>query len=344
MLKPADIARELAHPVNNAAVAFAALLLFGLLKFAFSGGILGLFLAFLVIPGLFRYLMRVLESRAKGQDTGPFETDDFLWLGNAWSIFAAFHVVVLVYTTYILGARYGLAAMLAADTILAVVIPASLAVLAITRSPLECLNPRSVSGLIGRCGVVYWILPTYLVVAAFALWGLNTSSLPQYIIELIAVYLIFAFFALTGGVVRPYKFFDEITIHEPIEPDQEALDEELFKERTAVLNHAYGFMSRDNRTGGFRHIASWLERDPDPEGAWQWFLDQMLQWEKTDPALLFAQTYLTRLLHDGDYAAAVKVMTRCRFISEKFLPLPDDLVLAREAAEHFNTEELLKVL
>ena len=59
----------------------------------------------------------------------------------------------------------------------------------------------------------------------------------------------------------------------------------------------------------------------------------MLLWEIKEPALIFAQSYLTRLLHDGDYAKAVKVMARCRHVNESFLPLADDRELAREAAE-----------
>jgi len=344
MLKAVDVARELVYPLRELSVLLSSLLIFGLMKFALSGGFLGLFLLFLVLPSLFRYLMRIMEARSKGQDPGPLVTEDLLWIHSAWSLFVIVHAAVLVYATYILGSRYGLAAMLAADMLLAVFIPASLAVLAVTRSPLECLNPRSVAGLIIRTGASYWVLPSYFLLAGFFIWWLSTTSLSGFFVDLIAWYLVFAFFALTGAVIQPHQFHKEVGIHDPVEPEREAVDENLQRERTGVLNHAYGFISRDNRAGGFEHIRNWLERDPEPDTAWLWFFDQMMRWEMKEPALVFAQTYLSRLLHDGDYFAAVKIMTRCRHVNEAFRPLPDDRELAREAAENCGNSDLVKAL
>lgn len=130
--------------------------------------------------------------------------------------------------------------------------------------------------------------------------------------------------------------------YDPVPDDKEV--EQLRKERTVVLNHAYGFISRDNRAGGFKHIRDWIEQDPDPDDAWSWFFDQMMLWEIKDPAQLFAQEYLTRLLHDGDCHKAVKVITRCRHVNESFLPLVDDRELAREAAEICGHDELAATL
>jgi hypothetical protein len=344
MLKPVDVVRALVYPLRDVSILLSSLLIFLLLEFALSGGILGLFLLFLVLPSLFRYLMRILESRSKGQDPGPLVAEDLLWIHSAWSLFVIVHAAVLVYATYLLGSLYGLAAMLAINVLLAVVIPASLAVLAITRSPIECLNPRSVTGLISRTGSSYWILPTYFLLAAFLVWTLNARPLPDFVVELIGYYLIFAFFSLTGAVVQPYRFHKEVGIHEPVEPDQEAVDEDLQRERTNVLNHAYGFISRGNRAGGFKHIRGWLQQDPEPDNAWQWFFEQMMCWEIKEPALVFAQTYLSRLLQDNEYVAAVKLMMRCRLENEAFLPSPDDRELAREAAEYCQNEELMDIL
>ena len=344
MLKPTDLAREFAYPLSNASVLMSSLLLFLLLELAAFGRILGLFLALLILPALLRYLMRILDARAKGQDAGPLVADDLLWFSHGWSLFPAVHIAVLVYATYFLGSRYGLAAMLAADVLLAIVVPASLAVLAITRSPLESLSPKAVGGLIRRCGEGYWILPTYFLAAAFLSWWLSTRPVPDFTQELVGYYLVFGFFALIGGVVQPYHLHQEVRIHDAVESDQETLDENLLKERTTVLNHAYGFISRDNRAGGLQHIHNWMQRDPEPDSTWQWFFEQMLLWEIKEPALVFAQSYLSRLLQDEEYVMAVKLMMRCRLINEAFKPLPDDKALALEAAEYCGNDELLQVL
>ena len=344
MLQPADIARELVYPLRHASLLFSWLALFLVIEFAMSGGVLGLLLLLLVLPSFFRYLMRVLDARARGADVGPLEVDDLLWFGNAWSLFVIVHVAVVVYATYFLGSRFGIAAAFAADLVLAVLIPASLAVLAITRNPVESLTPGSVWGVIDRCGAGYWMLPTYLILGGGLVWWLSTRQIPAFWLELFATFLVFAFFALLGAVVRPHRFYDEVMIRVPVEPDQEVLDANLLQERTGVLNHAYGFISRGNRAGGFKHIRDWLETDPDPDGAWAWFLEQMLAWENPEPAQVYAQTYLSRLLQDRHYTAAVKLMMRCRLLNDAFGPRSEDREIAIAAAQHCGNEELVRQL
>lgn len=344
MLGPAEVLREFLYPLTNTAVLFSWVALFLVIEFAVNGPVLGLLLLLLVLPSFFRYLMRVLDARTRDKDPGPLTVDDLLWFGDAWSLFVIVHVAVVTYANYYLGTTVGLAAALLADVLLAAVIPASLAVLAVTRNPVECLIPQSVAGVIGRCGPGYWILPSYLLLVGILVWWLSATRTPSFLLELLAAFLVFAFFALLGAVVRPCKLHDEVFIHEPVGPDQEMLETNLLKERTEVLNHAYGFISRGNRSGGFNHIRAWLENDPDPDTAWQWFFEQMLRWEVNEPALVYAQTYLNRLLGYGDDVAAVKLMLRCRLINESFRPLPDDSACAIAAAERCGNDVLVRLL
>ena len=128
------------------------------------------------------------------------------------------------------------------------------------------------------------------------------------------------------------------------EADDEQLQQELAQQRTRILNHAYGFASRDNRAGGLEHIYRWLDNDPEPATAWPWFLDHMLRWENTDPALHYAQHYLKQLLVNGDRISAVKLMLRCQLIDPSFRPQADDLSLAIAAAEQCGNKELAGAL
>jgi hypothetical protein len=343
-LNLSDILQEFTYPARNLTVMLSALFIFLLLEFAAFGSLMGLFLAMLILPSLFHYLMRLLDARAKGKEPGPLEVEDLMWFNGAWSLFMIFHLAVVIYAIYIFGSLYKVAGLFISASLLAAVVPASLAVLAITRSPLESLNPRAVGGLIGRTGSDYWILPTYFLAAGFIMQWIGSLQWPDFVVEFIGFYLTLVFFSLTGAVVQPHDFHEEVDIYDPVEPDRADVDANLLKERTSVLNHAYGFVSRDNRAGGFKHIESWLQRDPDPETAWAWFFDQMMRWETKYPALLFGQSYLKQLLHEGEHATAVKVMMRCRQENDAFAPLAEDIELAREAARTCGNEDLLKVL
>jgi hypothetical protein len=344
MMRATDILREFAYPARNVTVLLSSSFIFLMLEFAAFGKLMGLFLAFLILPSLFHYLMRILDARAKGQEPGPLEVDDLLWFHEAWSLFMLVHVAGFIYAVYISGSLYKLAGLLVSATLLAAVIPASLAVLAITRSPLESLNPRAIGGLITRVGPDYWILPTYILVAGFVMQWIGSLAWPDFLVELTGFYLALVFFSLTGAVVQSHDLHAEVDIHDPVEPGEEEFARNLLKERTAVLGHAYGFISRDNRVGGFKHIENWLQQDPDPESAWSWFFEQMMRWETKYPALLFGQSYLGELLKDGDDVKAVKVMMRCRMENPDFAPLTKDLGAAIEAAERGQNQELVAFL
>jgi hypothetical protein len=343
-MKASDLARAFALPLTQLPVLFAMLLFFGFLELAFAWGILGLFLAFLIVPAMFRYLMQILDAQLRGQDPAPPDVDLFLWFGSAWRIFSAVHVFFLIYATYVLGSRFGVVGLLTVFIVFAVFLPASLAVLAITRLPLESLNPRAVGGLIRRCGPTYWIAPSFLLVALIMSWFISATSLPDLAKEFVGFYFVFACYAVVGAVARPQQLHKEVDIPEPQAPDEDQIDASLSQERTAVLNHAYGFISRGNRDGGFKHLYGHLGRDPEPYTAWRWFFEQMLRWESQEPALLFGQQYLSRLLHDGDYVAAVKLIMRCRLTNAAFKPLGGDMELALEAAEHCHNDELISIL
>jgi len=343
-MKASDLARALALPLTQLPVLFAMLMFFGFLELAFAWGVLGLFLALLFVPATLRYLTQILDAQLHGQAPAPPDVDLFLWFGSAWRIFPAVHIIFLIYATYILGSRFGVAGLLIVFLVFAVVLPASLAVLAITRSPLESLNPKAIGGLVHRCGPTYWIAPSFLLIALISSWLISVTSLPDLAKEFVAFYFIFACYSVVGATVRPQQLHREVDIPDPLVPDDDQVDASLTKERTAVLNHAYGFISRGNRDGGFKHLYGYLDRDPEPDRAWQWFFEQMLRWEIQEPALFFGQQYLGRLLDDENNIAAVKLIMRCRLLNEAFKPLQEDRERALIAAEFCQNDELISIL
>ncbi len=339
-----DILREFAFPARSVTIMLSALFIFLMLKFALWGGLMGLFLMFLILPSLFHYLMRLLDARSRGEEPGPLDAEDLMWYHAPWRLFMIVQLVFAGYVLWTFGGLYRLPGLLVTGALVAAVLPASLAVLAITRSPLQSLNPQAIGNLIGRTGASYWILPTYLLLAGVVLRWLSTQGLSGFFLDLFGYYLVLVFFSLTGAVVQPYNLHEEVDIHEPVEPRAEVVEERLLQDRNNVLSHAYGFISRDNRRGGFAHIESWLREDPDPESAWPWFFDQMLRWEDKHPALLFGQSYISQLLANGEETQAVKIMMRCRLHNAAFAPLADDRQAALQAAEKSGNQELAEFL
>lgn len=341
-LTATDLFREFTYPLRSVSTLITLLTFFVLGVLIDAAGVFGLWLAIVVLPAVCRYLMMLLEARARGQDAATPGIEMFSWIGNGWSLFPLLPLALVVWVAVLIGVKFGNDWALAFELAVAALLPASLAVLAITHSPVESLNLVTIVRLISRCRAGYWFAPAGVVIVALLLSRLGV--LPALLLQFLTLYLIFAVFAVTGAVIRPYGLVDDVDIPDALESDDEQLQQELAQRRTQILNHAYGFASRDNRAGGLEHIYRWLDDDPEAAEAWPWFLDHMLRWENTDPALHYAQHYLKQLLVNGDRVTAVKLMLRCQLIDPAFRPQADDLPLAIAAAEQCGNKELASAL
>ena len=341
-MKPADVARAIAYPLTEPAVLVPLLVFWLLILLAGAAGLMGLFLMIVVIPAVFRYQMIVLEARARAATPATPDIDFFRWFGNAWTLFPVPVALLLIALTIETAQRFGMGWATVFVLFASTFFPVSIAVLAITQSPLQSLNPVALYRLLKQCGDTFWMAIAFLFVAAWL--SAEADSLPSMLASLVQLVLSFSFFSLVGSLIEPYGLVDEVDIPEPLEKTAAAIDDDIEKSRTHELNHAYGFISRDNRSGGFRHILDQIEKDPDPSAAWAWYFERMLAWENQVHALFFAQHYLHDMLHYGEQVAAVKLIQRCRLVDEAWKPRREDLPAAIEAAESIGHIELAAVL
>lgn len=340
-MTPREYLDELAYPARSSETLIALVTFVLLLSLAAVSRLAGIWLAIVVVPAVLRYMTLIAGSRAKGENGSPPEITDFSLVGNLWTLFPTVIFVVAGYCVHAVGTNYGDTAGYVAAITAATIVPAMIIVLVITHSPLQSINPTAVWTAIRETGDGYVYLPftAMLVVLVPTLLG----DLPRILQLLIELYLLFAFFAVLGASTRKNELMEQVYI----EAEEEAPEKQvanLLRERTGVLNHTYGLMSRGNRTGGLQHIDKWLARDPDPEAAWSWFLEQMLRWENSDHALFYAQVYIARLLASGERVQAVKVILRGRHVNDNFKPRTEDMPAAIQAAESTGNTELAAVL
>ena len=341
-MRPTDVLKAIAYPLTEFSVAIPLITLWLLVSFANWGGTLGLFLLILVIPAVFRYQMIILEARARGATPATPGAEFFAWIGNAWTLFPVVVAAVLIWAMIGTVEFLGTAWVVLAALLASVFFSASIAVLAITRSPLQSLNPIALARLLRHCAATFWIAPAFLVLSVWL--SLQAEALPMMIANLLQMYLSFAFFSLTGSLIEPFGLMADVSIPDALEPDAEEIAADIEKERTAVLNHAYGFISRGNRAGGFKHVTEWAAASPDPRAAWAWFFERMLAWENPEHALFFAQLYIHDMLRHAENISALKVLMRCRLVSERFRPLSEDLPAIIEVAQTSGNIELAAVL
>jgi hypothetical protein len=341
-MKPSDIGRAIVYPLIEPAVLVPLLVFWLLISFALWGGVLGLFLLFLVIPAVFRFQMIVLEARARGVEPATPDVEFFNWFGNAWSLFPVPISILLIWAILASAENFGLAAAGGTAFLASVFFPASLAVLAITRSPLQSLSPVAITRLLGRCAGTLWIATAFLFISCWLVY--LSGQMPAMLGSFVQLLLSFSFFSLVGSLIEPLGIVDEVYIPDALEKSATEVGVDIEKHRTDVLTHAYGFISRDNREGGFRHLIADIGKDSDPAAAWAWYFDRMLGWENQQHALFFAQHYVHDALRHGEDIAALKVIMRSRLVSAAFKPFPADRQAAVAAAERHRNIELVDVL
>jgi hypothetical protein len=344
MMKPRDILDEIAFPLSEMAVLLAIITFWLFAKLAVAAGLLGLWLAIVVVPAFFRYLLYVLEARASARPAPTLGIELFNWVENFWSLFPLVLLATIVWGEYFLANNYSALIAGGFGLLVAAIFPASMAVLAITRSPIESLRPVALLQLIRVCRADYWLLLLTIGLAGAVLVGLVAGELPGFIVELGFIYVVFLLFTFTGGVVARSGASAMLSIPDVVDLTTHELGARVEGERSSTLNHAYAFISRDNRAGGLAHIQAHIDNSADPSIEYPWFFNAMLSWESKDAALFFAQRYLSYLLDTNEDVVAMKLITRCRLENSLFKPLHKDRERALDIAKQLDHDDMIRFL
>lgn len=341
-MRPGSLLKAAILPIVEPAVLFPLLMFWVFLCIGTSGSVFGLVVLILCLPPVFRYQMIILEAGAKGQVPAAFDAEFFNWTGSMWTLFPLPVVIGLFVLGHYAADCCGMAGAYAVVALASGLLPASFAVLAITHSPLQSLNPIAIGRLLKATGESFWVASVYLAVVCWV--AVSAEQLPNLAGNFVQLFVLFSFSSVTGTLIEPFDLVDDVDIPDALEADDDELAEKLEVARSAVLAHAYGFVSRNNREGGLNHIVGWIEKETDVAAAWAWFFDRMLAWEQQQHALFFAQKYIHDALRHGEKIPAVKVILRCRLVDEQFHPFRDDLPAAVAAAESTGNIELAAVL
>ncbi|MGI9262689.1 MAG: hypothetical protein ACR2QR_11670 [Woeseiaceae bacterium] len=350
-MNPADLLKELVRPFVDK-VLLIAMLVFGValwltLKIMQIGPvfvIVGLFIGLVVLSTMFRYVIQILECRAQGLRTPIVDIDALTLFGNLWTFFPLVLSVAFGWAVTLLAGTGNTGGATALAVFFVLLFPASIGVLGITHSPLESIKPVALYRLIESCGINYIWIPIAVAAVTFASAGIAQSGAPLLILVLLRTYAIFLLFTLTGAVVGASGVSGDVSVGEPQEQYESDYRDELTDERQKIANHAYGFISRGNREGGFKHIRQWIESDPDPDDAVGWFFNEMMRWEEKDAALFFGQECLSHFLHHEEDAAALKLMGRCLHENPAWKPKAEDRPHAVALAEKYQRDDLLPSL
>ncbi len=341
-MNPKDLLRAFLIPILEPTVLMVLALFAVLLTIAAVGGLLGFLVLVFSLPPIFRYLMLIAEDCARGESPGALDAEFFNWVGGMYAFFPLPLTVFFAVAGWYAYDAFGMAGVFATLVAFVLVFPMSLALLAITHSPAQSVNPVAMWRLGISSYTTFWIAPLYL---ALIVWfSIEIPTMPVFLDKAVTLFLMFSFAAVTGTLIAPHRLIDDVDIPEPIAPLRSKDENDLEQNRVLTLSHAYGFISRGNRDSGFRHIFTEIEQDPDPLGAWQWYFERMLTWDEKQHSLFFAQHCVRDMLANDEKIPALKMIMRCRLLNEQFTPFREDIPAAIAAAEGCGNIELAAVL
>ena len=141
IMSATDILRVMLAPLREFTILAPLLMFWTLIALGIWGGVLGIFVLVLTLSPLFRFLSFVVESYANGQVPSAFDAEFFNWVGTMWTMFPLLLAILFGVATYYATQAWGSAGTWLVVVVAAGIVPASLAVLAITHSALQALNP-----------------------------------------------------------------------------------------------------------------------------------------------------------------------------------------------------------
>jgi len=340
-MRLADLVREFTYPLREIGVVIAMLFFVFMFGLADWGGVFGIPLLLITVPACIRYLIYLLEAHANGRPPPVPDLAMFNPIDNVWSLTPAILLAVLMLADLSLAMVDSALFVYLLYATLLVIAPASMAILAITHSPSESLNPAAIVRMVRVCGAAYFLVPAvtltlYILIGLLEWWGL-----PALLINLCKGYQAILFFTLTGALLNANDVVKEVDIGPPLARSDDEVAGDLVKERQKVANHAYGFVSRNNRAGGLAHIKQWLDREADIDAGSEWFFREMLSWENSTAALFFAQQYLNRLLYEEQDVVALKLVARCLHEDPRWKPQLEDRASFLELAERHGRADLV---
>ena len=343
-----DVLGFLRIPLKTAAllviVVFSVLLLV-----AIKAGLLGIWLGLLLLTGLFNYTFILFDSVLDGETEPPVLAIEMMNLANAPRPLLLLAVVLAVFfasraATYWIGP---FAAVLAAVLFVGL-LPAMLAVQAVTGMTWQAVNLATSARLIRRLGSDYFNVIGFVAAASLlGSWCLSIDALPLVVRIAIVLYLWLAAFCLLAGVVRARA--DDLGLDDAWTPvaDEDRAPPDEDRARTRFVDRVYAEWRGGAHANAWSSVSERVGQAPDALHELEALYEAVSRWPDPRLANRLARELLPMLLAAKRTGEAVDlVRERLRF-DKDFRPassaeLLQLVALARDAGDRPTARALLR--
>ncbi|HWK74631.1 MAG TPA: hypothetical protein VNQ81_10200 [Povalibacter sp.] len=333
---------------SQAAPALLIVIFGALLALATKASLLGIPLALLLITGFFNYANLLLDRLADGIAEPPVLSIEMMNpVGSSRTLMMLFCAGIAFFLSGAASWWLGAVPAVLVALLFASVLPAMIAVQAVTGSAAQALNVGINVRLMQRLGTDY-----LLIAACFVLAGALGSSvvaadgLPLIVRLAFVMYLWLALFCLVGGVLHERR--DDLGLDQiPEEIDDATTDATLERSRTRQVDLIYASWRGGAYQNAWKIITTQLEQSTDPLAELRWLYERIARWPDPRLANRLAGELLPRLLalkHTGEALdiARARLATDADFRPGSSNDLLTLARLARDAGDRPTARALLR--
>jgi hypothetical protein len=227
-------------------------------------------------------------------------------------------------------------------------LPACVAVLGVSRSIFEAVNPAILLKTMRMLGSSYLLLVAAVALPIAISWfvGRELGNLHLTIALAFVMFGGLAAFSLIGGVLYDQRAELGLDAWKSPERDRERHERDTHKRHERVIDELYGHWRSGARTEARQAAEQWLaSRNHDFE-EFDWLCERLLLWPDRRLAHRLAQEHITRLLSGKNGAHALKIARRHLAADADFRPahaaeLIRLVTLARDAGDRALARRML---
>jgi hypothetical protein len=349
----AAIVRYLAIPLRT-----APLLLIGtfsvLLVLAAKAGIVGIPLGLIVLSWFSKYSFVLMDHLADGVTEPPVLSIEMVNpLSEQRPMILLLMTLGLFYASDSASYWVGERGALALHVLIALILPAVVAVQGATGTVVQSLNPRRVIGLILRLRWDYVLILGFIaLVWLFGRWVIESSigdALPLIVRIALLMYAWLAMFSLIGGVLYERRLdigLDDVHTPESIDPsgDEQVPDERV---RSLEFDRIYAEWRGGAHANAWNTVLGLVGKSSDQLSELRWLYQRAAQWPDGRLADRLAREMLPRLLAKRSTGEALDLVRERLRKDPRFRPAGSaDLLtlvhLARTAGDRATARLLLR--
>jgi hypothetical protein len=319
------------------------------LTLATKAGLLGIPLGLILISWYFKYGYIVLDTTMRGFAEPPVLSVEMVNPASEQRPLGQLLIIAVFYA----GTRA--AEPVIGDAVVSVLrmaalalLPACVAVLGVSRSVFDAVNPALLLKFIRTLGLSYLFLIAAVALPVAVAWFV-VRELGDLHLTLVLAMIMFgglAAFSLIGGVLYDKRAALGIDAWKSPERDRERTERDTRKRHERVIDELYGHWRSGARTEARQAAEQWLASRNHDADEFDWLCERLLLWPDRRLAHRLAQEYITRLLGGKQGARALKIVRRHLGADADFRPataaeLIRLVTLARDAGDRALARRLL---